>query len=326
MSGAPLPKPVLLDLAQASAIDVAVFGECMLELSGPAFGAVRQGFGGDTLNTAVYLARCGQGRLRVHYATALGEDSLSAGLLSRWQAEGLCLDQVRRLPGRLPGLYQIEVDARGERSFHYWRQASAARSYFDQPSPTPFEAQAEHCQVLYLSGISLAILPPAGRERLLALMAQRRAQGAWVVFDSNYRPSLWESVEQARLVLDQAFRSASLALVSLDDHAALWALQHDSNAALERAKDLPCPELVIKRGAEPALLRASGQQAVWQQVPTEAVTEVVDSTAAGDAFAAAYLYARLCGKSVEQSARQGHRLAAQVIRCPGALIPLVAMP
>ena len=39
---------------------VVAFGECMLELQGQAFGTMRQTFGGDTLNTAVYLARCGR--------------------------------------------------------------------------------------------------------------------------------------------------------------------------------------------------------------------------------------------------------------------------
>ena len=58
---------------------VAIVGECMLELQGEAFGAMHQGFGGDTLNTAVYLARLGGGHVQVDYATGLGEDSFSEG-------------------------------------------------------------------------------------------------------------------------------------------------------------------------------------------------------------------------------------------------------
>src|SRR6187399_2386232 len=95
---------------------VVSFGECMLELNGEAFGAMRQTYGGDTFNTAVYLARCGRSSgLRVSYATAVGDDRLSDGLTARWQAEGLDLGCVRRIAGRLPGLYQIAVDSRGER-------------------------------------------------------------------------------------------------------------------------------------------------------------------------------------------------------------------
>ena len=57
--------------------------EAMLELS-QRDGNWRLGHGGDTLNTAVYLARCGAAAgLQVLYATGLGEDSLSSGLFSR---------------------------------------------------------------------------------------------------------------------------------------------------------------------------------------------------------------------------------------------------
>src|SRR5688500_9053984 len=109
---------------------VAVVGECMLELQGEAFGQMRQTFGGDTLNTAVYLARLSGAQLEVQYATGLGEDSLSEGLLTRWRAENVGIDLVRRVPGRMPGLYLIEVDASGERRFSYWRDQSAAKAYF----------------------------------------------------------------------------------------------------------------------------------------------------------------------------------------------------
>ena len=61
---------------------VALIGECMLELQGEAFGCMHQGYGGDTLNTAVYLARCGaSASIQPYYATGLGEDTLSAGMM-----------------------------------------------------------------------------------------------------------------------------------------------------------------------------------------------------------------------------------------------------
>eukprot|EP01137_Pigoraptor_chileana_P036848 Opistho-2@33115 len=128
---------------------VALIGECMLELQGQAFGAMQQGYGGDTLNTAVYLSRCGaQSGIRPYYATGLGEDGLSGGLMARWAAEGIALDLVRRIPGRMPGLYLIEVDERGERSFSYWRDTSAAKAYFETAAPTPLEQRADEWDAL----------------------------------------------------------------------------------------------------------------------------------------------------------------------------------
>ena len=310
----------------ASTPRVVCFGECMLELQGEAFGAMRQGFGGDTLNTAVYLSRCGRSRegerrLRVDYATALGTDSLSDGLIQRWRAEGLGVDLVRRLPDRMPGLYLIELEPGGERRFSYWRDQAAARAYFDAAS-TPLEEAAAQIDALYFSGISLAILPPAGRERLLALASSLRARGAMVVFDNNYRPRLWPDVAVARASFAAATRIATLALMTLDDEQALWG-HADAATALTRTLELPCAEVVVKRGAAPTVVRVAGQAPI--EVATEAVPQVVDTTAAGDSFGAAYLAARLAGATPADAAHAGNRLAARVVQHRGALIEAAAM-
>nr|WP_255354397.1 MULTISPECIES: sugar kinase [unclassified Roseateles] len=301
-------------------MSIAALGECMLELQGQAFGNLRQTFGGDTLNTAVYLSRCGGAGLRVHYATALGDDSLSTGLLERWTAEGVQTGLVQRLVGRVPGLYLIELDAGGERRFHYWRGQAAARSYFDTAT-TALEEQADALDALYLSGISLAILPQAGRERVLALMTRMRANGKVVAFDNNFRPRLWDSAADARYWYGRAFAASTIALVTADDHQALHATP-DLDTAVSAAQALPVAEIAIKRGALPARVGVNGE---WQDVATEAVPRVVDTTAAGDSFAAGYLSRRLRGAAPAEAAAFGNRLAARVIQHPGALIPREAM-
>ena len=298
---------------------VVLFGECMLELQGKAFGAMHQTYGGDTLNTAVYLARCGAASgLRVSYATSLGDDALSAGMAQRWSAEGLDLSAVQRIAGRMPGLYMIEVDDRGERRFSYWRDTSAARAYFDADT-TPLEEGVSDWDALYLSGISLAILPPAGRERLFALMKALRERGAAVVFDNNYRPRLWPEAAAARACFARAFELASIALVTADDHQALLGLATLSDA-IAAARTLAPPEIVIKRGAASTLVRSASAGDGWQEAATESVPQVVDTTAAGDSFAAGYLSRRLLGDAAIAAARFGNRLAGRVIQHRGAII------
>ncbi len=310
-------------------IQVALLGECMLELQGQALGAMSQGFGGDTLNTAVYLARCGGGgggdhHLSVSYATALGDDRYSALMMDAWAREGIKLDLVRRLPGRLPGLYMIELNEAGERSFSYWRDAAAARAYFDVES-TPLEARAGEWDAFYLSGISLAILPVAARERVFALMGALRKRGAKVIFDNNYRPRLWPDIAQARACFERAFELASTVLITADDHQLLFGLP-TLDAAVQAAQALPATEIVIKRGAEATLVGEGGNgNKTWAEAATEPVPRVVDTTAAGDSFAAGYLSRRLAGASAPEAARFGNRLAARVIQHRGALIPLAAM-
>jgi 2-dehydro-3-deoxygluconokinase len=221
----------------------------------------------------------------------------------------------------MPGLYLSEVDARGERRFSYWRDSSAAKAYFDADS-TPLEQGAAQWHALYLSGISLAILPPAGRERLFALMHSLRQRGAMVAFDNNYRPRLWPDVHEARACFERAYALASLAFVTADDHQALLGLT-DSAAALVAAQALPPPELVVKRGAESTLVRTPGEP--WREAATLKVERVVDTTAAGDSFAAGYLSRRLAGVPGVEAAAFGNRLAARKIQHPGAVIPPEAM-
>lgn len=303
---------------------VVAFGECMLELQGQAFGTMRQTFGGDTLNTAVYLARCGRrAGLQVDYATALGDEPLSSGMIERWQAEGVRTGLVRRLAGKLPGLYLIEVDERGERRFSYWRDQAAARAYFDTADgDTPLERQAARIDALYFSGISLAILPPAGRDRLARLAQALRERGATVAFDNNYRPRLWPDGATARAAFARFAELASVALMTLDDEMALSG-ETDAAAQLVRTLALPCPEVVVKRGAQPTLVRQAGQ--TCDEVPTVPVPQVVDTTAAGDSFAGAYLASRLGGRSATEAAAAGNRLAARVVQHRGAIIPAEAM-
>ena len=88
---------------------VACIGECMIELKQAEGGLFSRGYGGDTLNTAVYLARLGAG---ADYITALGDDTLSAEMIAGWAAEGVGTSRVLRLPGKLPGLYMIQTDDR----------------------------------------------------------------------------------------------------------------------------------------------------------------------------------------------------------------------
>src|SRR5215472_10639630 len=152
---------------------VACIGECMVELrqaqggqsSGQGGGLYSRGFGGDTLNTAVYLARLD---IKVDYLTALGDDGLSDEMIAAWTAEGVGARRVLRLPGKLPGLYMIQTDAKGERQFFHWRENSAARRLMDVPETDEILNSLMSYDIVYLSAITLSIYDAAGRERLLA--------------------------------------------------------------------------------------------------------------------------------------------------------------
>ena len=303
---------------------IAVIGECMVELRRAGQGLLAQGFGGDTLNTALYLARLGSQALAVHYVTALGQDGFSSQMLAAWQQEGIHTDWVLRLADKAPGLYLIDTAADGERSFTYWRSDAAARYWLAQPEGEAILAALSQCDLVYVSGISLAILPPASRQRLLEGLAAARARGARIAFDNNYRPRLWESQEAARQTYTAILALTDLAFLTLDDDVALWG-DSDEDQCLARTQALGVDEIVIKRGAEPCLIV---RQAERCEVPAVALPKarVIDTTAAGDSFSAGYLAVRLTGGDAESAAKRGHLTASTVIQYRGAIIPREAMP
>lgn len=302
---------------------VVAIGECMVELRSTAPGRFQQTFGGDTLNTAVYMARLAPpDALSLAYVTALGDDPFSDEMVAGWREERIETDLVARLPGRLPGLYVIAANEHGERRFYYWRSAAAARDMFRTPMADRLPERLRAADLVYLSANSVAILDQESRARLLDLLRTARAGGARIAFDSNYRPVNWTSRDDARHWIGAVVKICDIALPSFDDEAALFG-DGATEATCARLLAHGVAEVAVKNGALPCRIASDERQ---EDIPAETVAHPVDTTAAGDSFNAAYLEARLAGASQPEAARRGHRLAAAVILHKGAIIPPSAMP
>lgn len=308
--------------------NIAVIGECMIELSQKGTDLSR-GFGGDTLNTAVYVARqVPKQELNVHYVTALGTDSFSNEMLAAWQQENIHTDLIQRMDDKLPGLYFIETDSTGERTFYYWRNDAAARFWLTSPAADEICQRLEKFDYLYLSGISLAILDSTSRQRLLKLLRACRANGGKVIFDNNYRPRLWQSKEETQQAYRDMLACTDIAFLTLDDEDMLWG-EKPLEQVIERTQNLGVSEIIIKRGADSCIVWVKeGFEAHQYDVPAVKLPKekVVDTTAAGDSFSAGYLAVRLTGGSAHDAAVRGHLTASTVIQYRGAIIPLAAMP
>lgn len=304
---------------------IAIIGECMIELSEKGEN-IKRGFGGDTLNTAVYLARqVDAQQLRVDYVTALGTDSFSDQMIAAWQQEQINTDLIQRLSNKMPGLYVIETDADGERTFWYWRSDAAARYWLDSPESAAIAEQLTHYDYLYLSGISLAILPSASRDRLMALLARCRANGGQVIFDNNYRPRLWTDRLSAQAAYRAMLSHTDIAFLTLDDEHLLWGEQ-PLEEVIARTRQAGAREIVIKRGADACLVALDDAPLIEVPALRLAKEKVIDTTAAGDSFSAGYLARRLTGAAADAAAQRGHQLASTVIQHRGAIIPAEAMP
>jgi 2-dehydro-3-deoxygluconokinase len=292
-------------------------GEAIVELARGGDGRFALGSSGDTFNTAIYLARAGIGTA---FATALGDDLYSDAIVSLAKAEGIATDLIARARGRLPALALIDAGIKGERRTHFWREGAPAGELFELPNWSRTAESLLGARLIYFSGITLSLYSNVGLGRFLAAVELARGDGAKVAFDGNFRPHAWRGdLTRTRTVFAEALKRVDIALPAYDDEAVLWG-DPSPEATIERLQAFGVNEIVVKNGPNSALVAVSGQR---DAVPVPDVVVPVDSTAAGDGFNAGYLAARLAGRAPIEAANAAHKLACEVIRHRGAIVPRV---
>ena len=290
-------------------------GECMVELRGSRDNAFAQSFAGDVYNSAVYLKRA-FASAKVGMVTAIGHDTLSTRMLRQFETEQLDTQMVFRHPDKVPGMYLIELDDSGERSFVYWRSDAAARQimqFLNSQALSHFVAG----DVLFFSGISLAVIHENDRRSFWRMVRQLQHAGIKIVFDPNYRARLWRSPAQAAEEFNQAFALADITLPGVEDLTALYGIE-SAESAIAFFKTFSIGEVVVKNGPDSVMTWSDNQLRSHTIVP---VSRVVDTTSAGDAFNGVYLGARLSGANIADAVCLASKAAATVIQHPGAVIP-----
>jgi 2-dehydro-3-deoxygluconokinase len=287
-------------------------GECMIELSGGEAVQYRLGFAGDTLNAIWYArARLG-GDWTTDYVTALGDDDYSAEMRGFLATNRIGTGHIQTIPGRRPGLYMIRQKD-GDRHFTYWRENSAARLLAEEPAT--LDNAFAGAKLIYFSGITLAILLPRARGRLLKAIVQARNAGARIAFDPNARPALWRSPAIMASTTTVAASLSNIVLPTFADEVLAFG-DKTPEATRQRYLELGVEEVVVKNGEAPALIGHAGRLSDVAPMPGS----VVDATGAGDSFNGAYLAARLEGAKPEEAAQAAHRVAGIVIGHRGALV------
>lgn len=294
-------------------------GECMIEMASLEHGDFRLGFAGDTMNTAWYARAClARQDWNVAYLTRLGQDVYSDKMLDFFEQNGIDTRLISRHPSRRPGLYLIEI-TKGERSFTYWRDQSAAKTLADDRDHLAGVFAA--ADVIYYSGITMAILDQNGRSNLLSEIGKARAAGKTTVFDPNLRPRLWHSADEMRTVTMQAAGVADILLPSFDDEA-----EHFGDADLDA-----CANRYLAAGAKTVLVKNGGGPMLFAEQndrhPIHAIDRVqpVDTTGAGDSFNGGFLSALLTGAEPDEAIAKGHAVSLQVIMHRGALMPMASL-
>ncbi|MFT6435310.1 MAG: 2-dehydro-3-deoxygluconokinase [Candidatus Azotimanducaceae bacterium] len=278
-------------------------------------------FAGDVTNFAVYLKRV-QPFSSVQFLSATGDDALSDQMRIFFADEGIDQTLVASSQSKTVGLYMINTDQMGERTFSYWRTDSAAKQMFNLIDTTRLVNAVDKAGYFYFSGITLAILDQQSREMLFDLVEKIRKKGKTIIFDPNYRARLWDSKDNAIIQIERSYRLSNILLSSAEDEKALWN-ELSIEQTLTRLTNYKIDEIVLTNG--PDLIYGVDHGRHFQVQPTKA-DKVVDTTSAGDAFNASYIAARHANTTMEEAILQASKLASLVIGHSGAIIPMLNMP
>jgi 2-dehydro-3-deoxygluconokinase len=296
---------------------VVSIGECMVELRQAGEGLYARGFAGDAYNTAVYLKRSAP-RADVSLLTATGVGGLSATMRETWAGEGVRDDLAFAIEGAEPGLYMIELSPLGDRSFRYWRSASPAKQWLSQLLADGGADRLAGADLVYLSGISLAILTPDERGEAVELLKSLKGRVGRIAFDPNVRPALWRNLAEARAAIEPVLAVADILRASRDDGALLFGLT-DPAAQIVAYRALGAREIALTLDVD-GCVWADGETSTALASPR--VETVRDTSGAGDSFNGAYLAARLAGGSGAEAARAGLAVASRVVTHAGAIVPV----
>lgn len=302
--------------------NIYLFGECMIELMAaskeqPA-NTMKQSFAGDVFNTAVYLKRTFADS-KVHLVTAVGKDQFSLDMIQYFESENIGTEFVYQSDTKIPGLYSIQLDEQGERSFTYWRENSAARQVMQHITDDAI-SQLSKGDMFFFSGISLAVIEPPARNSFWSLIDKLKAAGVQIVFDPNYRPRLWSGAQEAQEQFELALEKSDLSLPGVDDFEQLFGMK-TAEEVNNYCQQFGLNELVVKNGEQGILVVVDNNVTHYAITP---VKNVVDTTSAGDSFNGVYLGARIEGYSVADAIALASKAAGFVIQHKGAIVDRAA--
>ncbi|MEH6711593.1 MAG: sugar kinase [Paraglaciecola polaris] len=300
-----MPNPSLLAI-----------GECMLELSLNEHAGLSHSFAGDTYNSLVYAKRW-EDSLDCYFLTGVGQDAFSTLMTEHWLQQGINSQLALTSTDNNVGIYAIQNDPSGERHFDYWRKDSAATQLMQLIEKNDCQANWPHFDLVYFSGITLAILPEADKSGFIKMITRLKANGSKIAFDPNYRPKMWRNKQHASQWLEAAYHVSDIVLPGTEDHLDL--LGHQSvDEIVDFCNQHNVTELVIKAGKEGVFSFVDGQANCM--VPFVPAKCQRDTTAAGDSFAGVYLACRIRGEQIKSAIEQASSAAGLVVQHQGAIV------
>lgn len=242
--------------------------------------------GGAPANVLAMAAKLGVSTALI---AKVGADALGDYLRDYVGALGIDASCVFSVTDAPTTLAFVHLDARGERSFSFYRDPGAD-SRLRQADINP--ACLKQCRVFHFGSVSLTADP--ARETTLWAAQQAKEGGAIISFDPNYRPLLWRGEAAAQAQIRRALALADIVKIS-DDELLLTTGCSDPQRGAKALLDAGVSAVIVSLGAEGSLAFTKHASAYAKAYPVQAV----DTTGAGDAFWGAVLY-RIHNKSLPE--------------------------
>jgi sugar/nucleoside kinase (ribokinase family) len=252
--------------------------------------------GGAAGNVAAWLTRTSAKSTIVSH---VGDDPAGAALVAEFDALGVAHDNLVT-SGQPSGVVVVLVDSSGERTMFPDNGANSTLKLTDLPP-------LDNCQAVYISGY--ALLNPLSRPAVLAMAEKIRTDSIPIYFDPA---SVGAMKDVSDKEIHQWFAMMNVLLLNEEESIFLTGL-----IDIERALDylLEYSEVVvIKRGSLGAIAKARGYDSI--SVPAFSTT-VVDTTGAGDSFAAGFIATYASNHDLTAAMTSGTELAAQCVAIVG---------
>jgi 2-dehydro-3-deoxygluconokinase len=254
---------------------------------------------GAESNLAIGLTRLGK---KVRWISKVGIDPFGDFILSTLSGEGVDVSHALRDEQSPTAVYFKELKGYGDPIAYYYRKSSAASRLHPSDIQDEWFLGAKH---LHVTGIT----PALGEHTAATIrqaMERARENGMTISFDPNLRRKLWRE-EEAREILLSLIPLCDVFLPGVEEAEFLLGQQEIEHYG-ERFLEMGPKVVALKLGAEGSIGFINGDRV---KAAPYAVSHVIDTVGAGDAFAAGFLSLFLDSyQPVKQEISSAHLLQA----------------
>ena len=261
--------------------------------------------GGSPANIAVGMARLGR---RVGFLARVSDDALGTYVTDYFVREGIDTSHVRRcVNGEKLGLTFTEILSPTQSSILMYREGAADLSLSPEDVD---EAYVASSRSLLISGTSLSASP--SREAALKALAFARKNGVTVIFDADYRPYTWKSMDEVSVYTSLAAEKSDIILGSREEFdlmERLAGLDGSDEASAAHWLSLSPSLIVIKHGKKGSNAWTAAEK--WRVNPFPVAA--MKGFGGGDGYASAFLHSLMAGKSLPEALERGSASAAMLV-------------